>query len=162
VLRALLAVALAVAVLSVSVPAIDQARTATASDRAAAAAEGAVRAFHAVATDEDATRGSLPGARRFFTVGLPERSWTVARVEWFAVGGVPDGVDPAWARARGNGTVVAYRVAGGRPRRHRVSLPGVGVRTPAGPVVFRSAGRHRVVLSLVRSAEGPTVVVEPG
>jgi hypothetical protein len=43
-----------------------------------------------------------------------------------------------------------------------VSLPGVGVRTPVGPVVFRSAGRHRVVLSLVRSAEGPTVVVEPG
>jgi hypothetical protein len=162
VLRALLAAALAVAVLATSVPAIEQARTSTATDRAVTAAEGAVRAFHAVATDEDATRAGLPGSRRVLTVRLPERSWTVARVEWFAVGGVPDGVDPAWARASEHGTVVAYRVAGGRPRRHRVSLPGVDVRTPTGPVVFRSAGRHRAVLSLVRSAEGPTIVVERG
>jgi hypothetical protein len=160
VLRVLVAVGLAVSLLAVSLPAVDHARTTTTADRLDGAVETTARSLHAVATDEDATRPALPGARRLVTVSLPTSSWTAAPVAWFAIGGVPGAADVTARRPKANAsTVVAYRVAGGDTRRRRIRLPGVAVRTPAGPVVFRSPGRHHVRFALTRTDRGPTITV---
>lgn len=140
-IRVVLAVVLAAALLSVALPAVDAGRvdrTATRLDAATARIERAARSLLA---HEDPTPPGVAGARRRVGFRLPVRSWTAVR---------------ATLRIDGEADAVTYRLAGRRP--HRTTFRGVDLRTPGGPVAFESAGRHRLVLSLVRD-DGVGVVV---
>ena len=89
---------------------------------------------------DDATAADVPGARRIVTFRLPARSLANAGVARVALRGADD--------------EVRYRLRGGRTRRH--GLP-VDLRTSGGPVVLRTAGRHRVRLGLVGPPTGVRV-----
>jgi hypothetical protein len=149
VIRALLAVALALALVAVSLPVVDDARTGRAAARADATLTTVERAARGLVTGEDATAPDLPGARRRVTVRLPVPSWSTAGVAWLSVGGRPGG--------RGNRSLLAYRVSGGGVR--TVRLAGVRLRTPGGPVTFRAPGGHALRLALRRDGV-PVVVAE--
>lgn len=155
-IRVVLAAAMAVALVGTALPAVDDARRDRTAARLATTADRLARAASTVATGEDPTGPDLPGARRPVDVRVPARSWTDAGVAWVAVGGTP----PDVAGPDGDAALVAYRIAEGRVRRH--PLPGVDVVTPAGAVVVREAGRHRVRLGLRRTSGGAAVVVTPG
>lgn len=147
-IRAVLAVVLALALLSASLPAVDAARAdrSTASVRAdLSAVETAARSL---VTGEDATLTDVPGARKRAVVHVPSATWSTARVAWVGAGGRPDGP--------GNRSRLAFRVAGAGVE--TVRLRGLRVRTPGGPVVFRDPGRHALTLSLRRD-DGPVVVL---
>lgn len=151
-MRALAAVVLAGLLLSASLPGVDRAResrTTARLDAEAAAFERAVRGL----LSEDATAGDVPGARRTVDVRVPGGGWTAAPVAYVAVRGTDGGSRRA---------SVAYRLAEGPERVRRVG--GVDVRTPGGPVVLSSPGRHRLRLRLRSPSDGgPAVVVRgPG
>nr|WP_221625631.1 hypothetical protein [Halobellus ruber] len=142
------AAALAVATLAVALPAVDDARAA----RTDAAIEGTVdrieRAGRSLATTEDATATRETAATRRIEFRLPARSIAAAKPAFVAVGGQPDGP--------GDRPTVTYAVSSSRRRHLRLPVP---LRTPEGPVVFREPGRHAVSLALVRSNDGPELVV---
>ena len=140
-IRVVLAVVLTVALLAAVTPAIEESRTARTAMHLDRVTERVERAAHSLHTHEDATRPSVPGARRFVRFRLPERSWTAVDARLWV-----DGEDD----------LVGYRLAGERP--HRTTVPAVDLRTPDGRVVFGASGRYRLRLSLVRT-EGVGVVV---
>jgi hypothetical protein len=140
VIRVLLAVAIAMALLAASLPAVETART----DRTAAelqrTAERIERAGAALLADEAADAG----ARRVVEITLRARSLTTAGVERFAV-------------SCGESCAVRYRLHGGTRGTHRLgSLP---LSTPAGPVVFSRPGTHRLVLGLTGNRNERLVTV---
>jgi len=144
-LRAVMAVTLATALLAVSMPAIDGARA----DRADASARAAAERIESAARDLQATDGAVPpgtaGARRVVTVRLPERTWTSERLQFLAVGGRPD------SPVAHDRTAVAWQVPG-RTLQLR-NCPGIRLEHRDGdddPLVLREPGRHRLVLRLVR------------
>lgn len=140
-IRTVLAVVLATVLLAVATPAIDDgrtARTATHLNRVVDRIERAVRSLYA---HEDPTRPPVAGARRIVAFRLPTSSWT-------ATG--------ATLRIDGPGDRIGYRIDGRPPR--WVSLRGVDLRTPTGPVALEAPGRHRLVLSFVREGGGRAVV----
>lgn len=144
-IRTVLAVVLAAALLSISLPAVD----AAAAERTAAQMDGAVDDIAAAATDLTAddpgpTRRLAP--RRVVDVRLPERSLTTARVRHLTVDGGGDG--PAR---------ISYALGGRTPNSHRVEAPIV---TPTGPIVLRAPGKHTLVLRYVRRDDDPVVLVD--
>lgn len=141
-LRVTVAVALAVAVLAAITPALAAVRIGHA-DATVRRQLTAVRATVAdLVASDDAVRG--PGARRVRTVRLPHRSAGSAGVAWVELGGGPEGHRLGW------------RVRGGRPRHLRAPVP---VGRAGRSLVIRTAGRHRLVLALVRGPDGGTVTV---
>lgn len=152
VIRVLLAAVLAAAVLGASLPAVADARA----DRTATSVDAAVDRLDAagstLAHGSDPTSDPETAPTRRATFSLPAPTWTSAGVAYVAVGGVPGGP--------GNRSVVAYAV-GDRERTRHLSLP-VPVRTPAGPVVLRGRGDRSVSLSLLRTVDGPVLVVGRG
>lgn len=154
-LRVVLAVVLAAALLSVTLPAVETASRDTANARLAAGAERVTAAAADLHEREDVVRDG-PGARRVVTVLVPAESWWSARVDYVAVGGRPtaDGADR---------TAVAWRVRGSSERTRRV--PGVRVvgdgaaADGSAPLVLESPGRHRLVLELTVRDGRRTVVV---
>jgi hypothetical protein len=162
VIRAVLSVTLAAALLAAALPALDDAARTRTAATVEADAEHLRDVATALATTDDAVPADRPGARRVVTVRLPPDSLATAPVEHLAVGGRPDA-----AAAPGSATavtglptdapdVLAYRLAG-RPTQ-TVRVP-VDLRTPGGPVVLREAGTHRLTLGLVRDEQGVSVVV---
>lgn len=160
-LRVVLAVALAVALLAVVTPALEDARgertrrlTARELDRVASAAQ-------LLAREES------PGARRTLAVSFPGESPTAAPIAFVSLGAVPNstacgGVTPADTAAS---DVLAYRIAGGE---HRVRRVGVDLRVVRGgqrvesdsqTLVLRGDETYRLVLRLVRIRGRLTVVV---
>lgn len=174
-LRAVLAVALAAAIVAVAVPAVEDARV----DHADASLRDDLRRLRRTAVALAASSDPVPvgarGARATVTLRLPGQGWHAPRVAYVAVGGVPPPVggpsaggpsrpgvtDPA------GGDVFVWRVAGGP--RHVLRVP-VDVRTVAdgGPaadpeaLVLRDPGRRRLALRLVRVHGRPVVVVRRG
>lgn len=151
--RVLTAAALAVALLSAVLPAVDAARE----DRADSLVRGELdrleRAARSLKTDDVGGKG-VPGARRTVELSIPRASWAAAPVAYVAVGGVPvaeagskTGTGAAPPASDAAEAVVAYRLRDGTPRTVRVDDP--RLRTPDGPVVL-GPGRHRLVLSLTR------------
>lgn len=143
-IRTVLAVVLAVALLAAAVPAVEEgrtARTATHLDRVGDRIERAARSLRA---HEDPTRPDVAGARRVVRLRLPTRSWTAADASLW--------IDGSTDR-------IGYRI-GGRPPRGR-TLRGLDLRTPTGRVVLDGPGPHRLALSLVL-ADGVGVVVRRG
>lgn len=134
-IRAVLAVALAAALLAASLPAVDSAAT----DRTAAALDRDIdrieRAGKSLLADDD------PGARRVVTVTLPPDSLRSAGMDRLTIDCRPD-------------CAVHYRLDGAESRTRWLTLP---LTTPDGPVRLARPGEHRLTLRLVRH-DGARVV----
>ena len=137
-IRVVLAVVLLVAVTGVALSAVETGRRDRTAARLDAGVERVERAARLLVDRDDPTAAGVPGASRTVTLRLPARSLANAGVARVALRGTDD--------------EVRYRLDGGRTRRH--ALP-VDLRTPAGAVVLRAAGRQRLRLGLV----GPPVGV---
>jgi hypothetical protein len=156
VIRAILAVCLAVAIVGVALPAAENASE----DRTARLAESELTRFRAtlaeLASTDDALPADSPGARRLVTLEIPTPDLTAAPLAYLAVGGVPR-TSPRNASAATRDRL-AYRLRGGPPR--TVTVP-VELRTDdAEPLVLREAGRHRLRCRLVVDDAGVGVRVE--
>lgn len=153
IVRTILAVALAGALLAVSQPAIQSAtRERTASAIADEVDRFAERAQSLIDTDDAVTS---PGARRIVTVTLPERSRTAAGVQ--AVTFDPDPTLDSRGDASG-ASAIAWTVEGGQ--RNRRVLESIRLETTDGdPLSLAEPGRHRLVLSLRGSNANPRVHV---
>lgn len=151
-IRLVVAAALAVATLAVSLPAVDDARATRTDAMIEGTTDRLERAAGELATTEDATTTRATAATRRIEFILPAGSITAAQPAYVAVGGPPDGP--------GNRSTVTYAVSSPN-RRHHLRVP-VPVRTPEGPVVFRESGRHAVELALVHGGDGPELVVSRG
>lgn len=142
-IRVAVTVALAVALLAASLPAIEYA----AAERSDARVRAAIEDLDAAATDlarsEEATPGTA-GARRVVTVRLPRRGATTAAVERVVV--------TAANRS------YRYRVAGREPRTVHGTVPVYPVRGE--PLELRAPGEHRLVLRLVEVGGDRRVVIE--
>ncbi|WP_251344190.1 DUF7311 family protein [Haloplanus halophilus] len=143
-IRVVLSVLLAVALLAVAVPGVDEGRRARTATELGGVTDRVERAVRSLLAREDPTRPGVTGARRIVRYRLPSRSWVAAG---------------ATLRIDGDRDRIGYRI-GDRPPRWR-PLPGVDLRTPSGPVVVERPGRHRLVVSLVRD-DGVGVVVSRG
>jgi hypothetical protein len=143
VFRVLLAVALAVALLAVAVPAIEQAGVQRSDGTARAAADELASEMRALLADSDAVAADVAGARRVVELDLPERGFASAGLATFRV-------ERARNLSRGTrGARIVWRVAGGT--RHVRRIPDVGVRTTTDrTVAFETGGTRTLVLELVR------------
>jgi hypothetical protein len=146
VIRAVLAVAVATALLGVAIPALEDAR----SDRSARLVRGEVAAIERAADSLLAADETAPsrGARRVVDVSLPEGSWSNADVDELGIRGSAG----TWR----NRSTVRYRVDGGSSRSVEVDAP---LYTPDGVVDVPGDGTSRVVLELVRVEGRPAVAV---
>ncbi|MFB6252260.1 MAG: hypothetical protein ABEI27_11370 [Halobellus sp.] len=152
-IRLVVAAVLTVATLAAAVPAIADAGATRAAEGIESAADRIERAGHGLASTNDPVETRRQAATRRVTVTLPRASWTTAAPAFVAVGGRPGGP--------GNRSVVTYALPSSPTRLRGLSLP-VQIRTPTGPVVFRSSGRHALSLALVADARGPSLVVSRG
>lgn len=147
IVRTVLAVVLAAALVGASLPAIDDARR----DHADAAVRDDIDRFERAANGLLATDDPVDvqrGARRVVTLRLPARSWRDVGVEAVAFESAEDG----------RGARVTWRLRGGL--RHVRRLPGVPLRTAGeSPLVAEAAGRNRLILSLDGSPGEPVVTV---
>lgn len=161
-LRTVLAVALAVALLAVTTPALDDARSAR-TDRLTTRELDRVESAAMALVREEA-----PGARRTLTVSLPGRSPTAAQLAFVALGGVPEGTAAARAKQAAGldaaeSDVVAYRLAGGRTRVRRLGVDlriireGTVVADDSQALVLHGGETYRLTLRLVR-IDGRVVV----
>lgn len=144
VVRTVLAVVLAVALLAASLPAVEDARRRRSADLVGAEVESLSRDLGRFASVNDATR-DVPGARLVVAIRLPGRSLSSVPVALFALDGEADAVE--------------YRLHGGRNRRR--SLPvdlrvaGDGTRLEVG-----EPGPHRLRFSFRLIKSRPVVVAE--
>lgn len=159
-LRAVLGVVLAAALLGVVTPALDDAR-ATRTERLAE--RELDRVASAAVTLE---REEAPGARRTLTVALPGGSPTAAPLAVVALGGLPaewSANGPATVADADDRDVFAFRVAGGRRHVRRVGTD-LRVRREGRiadderPLVLRGGDTYAVTLRL-RRLDGQRVVV---
>lgn len=154
-LRAVLAVALSLAILGVAVPGIDRAAERRTADGIRTEVGAVADAGESLLDRDELAPAGSPGARRVVVVALPSRSWHAAGVDYVSFGGPP-------AERTGYESVLTGRVAfglrDGPQRSYQLPVP---VR-PAGdrPLVLREAGRHRLVLELGRHDGERVVVVE--
>lgn len=144
-IRAAFGVALAAALLAVSLPAVDQGRVAHSDATVAGEVARLERVATALVAENDPVAVDGPPARTRVILRLPERSWGDSGVAAFRV---PDG---------GNRTDVVWRVNGGEQRRRR--LPGVRLVGADGGLVLRDGGRHRLVVERGDAAGEPTAIV---
>lgn len=160
VVRVVLAVALATALLGAGLPAVEDARQERTDRRVVAAVDALERAALALLRREDPV-STGPKAGRTVTLGLPRGSLADAPVRSLTIGSTGAGNDSAPAAASpevGTATpasrTVTYRV-GDQPRT-RVD---VGVRLYAAEPLVLGPGRHRLRLSLVGTVDGARIRV---
>lgn len=153
IVRTVLAVALAAALLAVSQPAIQSAtRERTASAIADEVEQFVERAESLVDTDDAVTS---PGARRIVTVTLPERSRTAAGVQELRI--EPDYATESRADST-EASALAWTIE--RSEERRRILERIQLETADGdPLTLTEPGRHRLVLSLRGSNAKPRVHV---
>lgn len=160
-LRVVLAVLLAVALLGVSLPAVETARV----ERSATAVEGDLAAFETtvrdLATAADPATELDGAARRTVTVEVPRGSLTTAPVEFVAVGGLPE----ESVSLQDGSSVLAYRVGGTThvrriPVEVRVLGPDGDLGPPGEPLVLRES--KQVTLLLLERNGDPVVAVTTG
>lgn len=169
--RVVLAVLLAVALCSLSYPAIEHART----SRAEYHADAAITTVSRSMTDlDDETAVTLDdhewsGARRVISLSLPAESTTTATIEFVAIGGIPGSQrDPSDE----SGDVLAYRVEGGETHRRHVPFDvrvatkrndghEWSVRPDETPFVVHETGRTDIALLLVEYRGKRIILVVP-
>jgi hypothetical protein len=151
IVRTVLAVALAAALVAVSQPAVESAGR----ERTAAAVADEVDRFVEQATSLVDTDDAVarPGARRIVTVSLPEPGQTAAGIGELAFEPAVEG------QRRSAGTTasaISWRIDGGD--RNRRFLERITLETSDDePLVLGEHGRHRLVLSLRGSNADPRV-----
>jgi hypothetical protein len=145
-LRVVVAVALATALLGAATPAVDDARIDHADARVETEVDELAATADRLVERNDPAPPGVRGARRLLTLHLPGPSWGSAGLDHLSVPG------PS-ADRRG---VLTWRVEGGRETTRWVSVPLVG---PDGGLSLRGGGARRVVLELVRRDDEPVVVV---
>lgn len=152
-IRTILAVVLALAIVSLSVPAIDHGATVgTERGLEADLATLETQATELVEEEERPPAGD-PGPQRVVTITLPAGSPTAAGVDYVAVGDSLEASTDTDDRP-----IVTYRLEGGPERIVHVDAP----IEPAGePVVLRGSGDRELRLTLESEAGERVVVVEP-
>jgi hypothetical protein len=138
-LRVVLVVSLAAALLTVSLPVVKTARIDHADAVVSAELDRLEDAARRLLARNDAVGPGRPAARRSLTLALPQRTWGSAGLADLSI---PDAGPIRW------------RVDGGDPRRYDPSVPVVA---SGERVEFGVGGRHRVVLS-PRRVDGRRVV----
>lgn len=139
--RVLLAVTLSAALLAVSLPVVETART----DRTTAKLDRAVERVNEAGSSLLAKDEAGAGARRVVPISLPPASPTAAGVTRFII-------------SCHDACAIRYQLRSGTSHASRLSLP---LSTPAGNVVFSTPGTHRVTLGLERE-NGRRVVTVRG
>lgn len=160
-LRVVVSVVLALALLGISQPAIEQARE-TAAERAVVRELARVETAIAELRTEDAVPYGQPGARRVVTLSLPTRAFASAGVEYVSIGAPPD-------KRSNDSDLLASRVSGRSPQAIRVEAD-LRVERSRGkarwladePVLIRTGGRVRLVLTPVRHEGKRIIVVQQG
>ena len=145
-LRTVLAVALATALLATALPVVDSARTTHAERTVENELRHLDSAARRLADASDPVPRDAPGARREHAVVLPQATWGTAPIGALRV--PPPGSDE----------VISYRVAGGNWTTFHTRSP-VPVVGPPGGLTLRDGGRHRFVLTFQRRAGAAVVVV---
>lgn len=156
-LRPVLAVVLATALVATSMPAIEAGRR----DHTAARVTAELATLETVVGElrerDVAVRPVRPGARRVVSLRLPARSWSSTGLEYLAIGGVPGDNESAQP------VDVAWKLPGGRERSRRltdVRVVGNGQSgSPTEPLIIRTAGVHRLAVSWYRCANRSVVSV---
>lgn len=146
-LRVVVAVALATALVGASMPAIQTARVDHAHGRMDTELDTLVATAGRLQERNDPVPPPIPGARRTVELHLPGGSWASAEVAYLVV--------PGPSNERPPGTV-RYRVAGGRERKRSTGVPLVG---PPGGLHIGGAHRHRLVLVYTTYRGKPVVLV---
>lgn len=164
-LRAVLGVALAAALLGAVTPALEDAR-ATRTERLVARELGRVEsAAEALAREE------APGARRTLELSLPGESPTTASPTFVALGGLPDDESrDDWQMAvtdTGGDDVLASRVADGSSSVRSVDVDlrivrdGTPSESDSRALVLRGGGTYHLRFELIRIRGRPVVLVSP-
>lgn len=143
-IRAVVSVALAAALLAVSLPAVDRARIQHADARIAGEVDRLETVARSLARENDLVDHGPP-ASAGVTLHLPTQSWGASDVVGFRI------------RPPGATRDVSWRIRGGEQHARRLS--GVTVAGPPTGLVLRDGGRHRLVLELRRRGGDRTVVV---
>jgi len=155
VLRVVFTVALAVAVLGVAGPAVDQAGV----HHSDAAVDGAIERLVGAARDLAASNPALSPeadpARRTVTVTVPDGGFASAPVRNFSVGPPTENRSSSRSRIGPDATRFEWRVAGGAW--HTRTVDGVRIRPAAAATTRVSGGEVRFALELV-SVDGDRVV----
>jgi hypothetical protein len=145
-LRVVVAVTLAVALLGVAMPTVETARVEHADARVAAEVDELIATATLLAERNDPPPAGIRGARRTVALYLPGPSWSTERLESLVVPG------PADSAPRGT---IRWQVAGGHESTRYAPVPLVG---PKDGFVVQSGGRQEVVLELV-SRDGRQIVL---
>jgi len=145
-LRVVVAVALATALLGVSMPAVQSARVDHAHSRVAIELDTLAATAARLQERNDPAPPDVRGARRTVVLHLPGGAWTSADISYLVVPG------PSSDLPRGT---VRYRVADGRERTRSTEVPLVG---PPGGLRL-TGGRHRLVLEYTQQAGEQVVLV---
>jgi hypothetical protein len=164
VIRVVVTVLLAVALLGVAQPAVDAARAERTATTLTTDVERIERAATSLLDRDDPPPSGVRGARRSLAMRLPKRGVAAAGVEYVVVGGRPR--PPSSGSAPSNpgappprtADTVTYKLAGRPPA--VVRLDGIDLRTANGPIRLGTPGRHRLRLTLVATDGDPAVLVE--
>lgn len=157
-IRLVIAVTLATALLGATQPALDDARTVRADELVRGDLEHARNAVESMVATDDPVPVSHLAARRVVSIRLPERSAASAPVEYAAI-------DPAES-----GGAFTYQLADGSKQQLTIDTPvrvahrtdgELTVRPPSEPLVLRSAGTYRLAFDFVQLNGRPTVLVHP-
>lgn len=144
--RTLLCVVLAAALLGMSLPALDDARTGRTEQSMETTAIRIAETAETLASTDDPVPPDAPGARRTLSVTVPSAGLDTAHVDFLTIGGTPNASAPS---------MVGYRLSG-RPTRYVEA----GVRFVTGPSpLVLSQGRHVLRLRLLRTPRGVAVEV---
>lgn len=157
-IRVVLAIVTATAVLGTTIPVLDAVRDDVTADRLAVQGDRLERTATALAADSTAVDPDEPAARRTLTLTVPGRSLATARADPVAIG-CPSAVLTEDSPSSGCDAALVYGVAGEPPVVRRVRS--VDVVTPNGPLRL-SPGEHRLVLRYVERDGGPVVQVTRG
>lgn len=144
IVRTAVAVALAVALVAVSMPVVERARVDHSAATVAGELERLERSAVALTAENDVVRDDGPPARTTVALSLPGKSWAHSGVERLRI---PNGT---------TGTDVTWQATGGPV--HNRTYPDTRLSGPPGGLVVGEAGRQRLVLALESRGNTPTVV----
>lgn len=158
--RVVLTVALVVALLGVTLPAVDAAGLERSETQVQVAADGLLGEARALAAGSDAAPGDVAAARRTVALDLPTRGFASAPLRSFRIE-APTVDNERNTSAATRPARVTWRVEGGGQHARRVADVALRLET-AGPLRIDAGGTHRLVLSLVAVEDRRVVVVRRG
>lgn len=164
-IRVVLTVLVAVALLAASMPALESARTATTAEQLDAEADRVERAIAGVVSGSVAVKNRALAARTTTTVRAP-RGLTAARIDRLAlINGDDNGADGSIESGDefGDRVVLRYQIDGG-PEGSVSVVPrtlgaSVEVGGDGGPLELRTSGESRIAFRFVDDDDDPTVKI---